>query len=217
LEYIISGNRIKENIIIKEKSDSYVYEFDMKLNKLTAEIASDGTIVLKDEKSGESVFVIDLPYMYDANGEISDAVTYSLEKIKNKEYRITVTADSAWMNDESRAFPVTIDPPIEIQGESSTQDTYADEANPNSNYGSLDYISVGYNQNKSKYYRIVLCKKPQGFNRRYITVDPIVIKWAVRIHPGGNSAVIPLDQRDSIPKRPRFRQIKGIFFQIIHH
>ena len=150
LEYIISGNRIKENIIVKDKSDSYVYEFDMKLNKLTAEIASDGTIVLKDEKSGESIFVIALPYMYDANGEISDAVTYSLEKIKNKEYRITVTADSAWMNDESRAYPITIDPPIGFSA-SGVEDTYVNEASPSSNYGSLDYISVGYNQNNSRY------------------------------------------------------------------
>ena len=150
LEYIVSGNRIKENIIVKEKSDSYVYEFDMKLNKLTAEIASDGTIVLKDEKSGESIFVIALPYMYDANGETSDAVTYSLEKIKNKEYRITVTADSAWMNDKSRAYPVTIDPPIGFSA-NGVEDAYVDEAYPAVTNGSGPYLKAGYAQSKYIY------------------------------------------------------------------
>ena len=150
LEYIVSGNRIKENIIVKEKSDSYVYEFDMKLNKLTAETASDGTIVLKDEKSGESAFVIDLPYMYDKNGETSNAVAYSLEKIKNKEYRITVTADGAWMNDESRAYPVTVDPPINF-GSSGAEDTYIDEANPAVTNGSGSHLKAGYTQSKYIY------------------------------------------------------------------
>lgn len=36
LEYVVNGRDIKENIIVKEKLDSYVYSFTMSLNNLTA-------------------------------------------------------------------------------------------------------------------------------------------------------------------------------------
>ena len=132
-----------ENIIVKTKSEEYVYQFDMQLNKLTAEMQADGRIALKDDKSGETVYVIDMPYMFDANGEYSNVVTYTLEQIKNKEYRITVTANAEWMNDEERAFPVTIDPPVRIPV-ASMQNTFTDEDNYDTNYGSEDYCKVGY-------------------------------------------------------------------------
>lgn len=44
IEYVVIGNTVKENIIVKEKADSYEYMFDMKLNKLTAEQLDDGII-----------------------------------------------------------------------------------------------------------------------------------------------------------------------------
>ena len=47
LEYVVSGNDVKENIIVKEKAEAYVYRFDMKLNKLVAETQADGTIASK--------------------------------------------------------------------------------------------------------------------------------------------------------------------------
>ena len=38
LEYILTGNNVKENIIVNSKQDSYVYTFVLKLNKLNAEL-----------------------------------------------------------------------------------------------------------------------------------------------------------------------------------
>ena len=152
LEYIVIGNKIKENIIIKDKADIYQYEFDMKLNKLTPELIEDGTIILKDEKTEKVCYVMSLPFMVDANGEYSDSVSYSLIQIKNKEYRITVTADSDWMNDESRAFPVTIDPPINSYSENAI-DTWVREDEPTSVHGSYTYAYLGYaSQNSYRYY-----------------------------------------------------------------
>ena len=152
LEYVVIGNDIKENIIVKEKSNSYIYEFDMKLNKLTAEMLENGTIALKDDKNGDVVFVIDLPYMMDSNGEYSTAVTYSLEQIKNKEYRITINADSAWMNDESRAFPVTIDPPISAGGffPSIVDDTHVKSGYPTSVFNTEGFLYTGYDSSANK-------------------------------------------------------------------
>ena len=142
LEYVVSGNDVKENIIVKECADKYIYQFDMKLNKLVAEIQENGKIALKDDKSGEVVYTIDSPYMFDAKGERSTAVTYVLEGIKNNEYRITVTADAEWINTESRAFPVTIDPPINAS--SDVQNTYVSEDEFDRNLTGYNLYDVGY-------------------------------------------------------------------------
>jgi len=111
IEYILVGNNIKENIIVKEKQDSYTFSFELKLNKLSAEL-KDGAIILSDYDSGEQVYEIPAPYMLDANNIYSNSVEYSLVQDSKWKYTFTVTADAEWINAEERAFPVTIDPTI---------------------------------------------------------------------------------------------------------
>ena len=111
IEYILVGNNIKENIIVKEKQDTYTFSFELKLNKLSAEL-KNGAIILCDCDSGEQIYEIPMPYMLDANNEYSNSVEYSLEQNSKWKYTLTVTASPEWINAENRAFPVTIDPAI---------------------------------------------------------------------------------------------------------
>ena len=111
IEYILVGNNIKENIIVKEKQDSYTFSFELKLNKLSAEL-KDGAIILSDYDSGEQVYEIPAPYMFDANNVYSDNVEYSLVQNNKWKYTFTVTADAEWINSEERAFPVIVDPTL---------------------------------------------------------------------------------------------------------
>ena len=113
IEYILVGNNIKENIIVKEKQDSYTFSFELKLNKLSAELV-DGAIILSDYDSGEQVYEIPVPYMFDANNVYSDSVEYSLVQNNKWKYTLTVTADAEWINSDDRAFPVTIDPSLGV-------------------------------------------------------------------------------------------------------
>ena len=149
IEYVMVGNSIKENIIVKNKSGNYQYVFDMKLNKLTAELIDEKSIVIKDEKSGDVVYTMTAPYMVDANGEYSSNVSYRLEKVKNKEYRVTVLADETWMNEESRAFPVTIDPPISTGGfdTQNVDDAHVKSGSPDQTFNSEGYLYAGYDSN----------------------------------------------------------------------
>ena len=50
--------------------------------------------------------------MEDANGEVSNAVTYELEEESAGHYHFAIVADAEWMNAEERAFPVLIDPTL---------------------------------------------------------------------------------------------------------
>jgi len=113
IEYILVGNNIKENIIVKEKQNSYTFSFELKLNKLSAEL-KDGAIILSDYDSGEQVYEIPVPYMFDANNVYSDSVEYSLVQNNKWKYTFTVTADAEWINSDDRAFPVTIDPSLGV-------------------------------------------------------------------------------------------------------
>ena len=121
LDYSIEGNGVKENILIKEKSDSYHYYFRLRVAGFEMRTATDG-VGLEFYKTGMDPeqaeaqtpeFVMPAPFMYDANGERSDDVRFSVERIEDGVYLFSVEASSEWINAEERVFPVCIDPQLQ--------------------------------------------------------------------------------------------------------
>jgi hypothetical protein len=161
LEYIISGGSIKENIIVKEKCDSYTYTFELKLKGLVPALCADGSISLNDEKTDEPVLVIPKGYMYDANGEYSEGVAYSISHKNGKKYVLTVTADREWINADERSFPVTIDPTVEAYKTTvTTFDTYISQQSPSANYYQKSTVLAGYyGSNTSKENHVLIRAK----------------------------------------------------------
>ncbi len=143
LEYVVNSCNIKENIIVKERADAYSYTFEIQLNNLEAVLCEDGSVALQDPDTDEVVYTIPKGYMFDADGEYSDAVTYTLTNGGNGKYSLTVTADAEWMNDLERAYPVTIDPPITVNSNSMMTDTYIDSANVTTTYYTDANLKVG--------------------------------------------------------------------------
>lgn len=112
LEYIVNGNSIKENIVVHQKQEEYVYTFDMDFGGLIPVEQEDGSYrIIDSAKPDETVFVLAAPYMYDANGTESYEVEMSLAANGNK-YLLTLLADATWINNSQRAFPVVIDPTV---------------------------------------------------------------------------------------------------------
>ncbi len=144
LEYVLSGNDVKENIVIKRKADDYTYAFIYELENLFAELNEDGSIDLVDENSGEPVGSIPAPYMYDNDGAVSYDVSYSLEDLGDGVYKLTVSADEEWINSSDRAFPVVIDPTMTFHID--YRDTYISCIYPNSNFGESDELWVSPEQ-----------------------------------------------------------------------
>ncbi len=136
IEYILDGNNIKENIIVKAKTDSYEYAFKLSLTGLTAELDQGGNILLRDVKTENIKYTIPAPYMYDGNGEYSYDVFYNLVASKGG-YTLKVIANEEWINDQNREFPVNIDPTI--QG-TIWVDTYIDSQNPNVSYATSEAL-----------------------------------------------------------------------------
>ncbi len=111
LEYVLYSNVVKENIIINNFCDNYTYSFYLELNNLVAELKT-GIVYLRDSVSDEVVYVIPMPYMYDAVGTISYDVRYQLNEIETGIYELVIVADEDWINSSERQFPVVIDPTL---------------------------------------------------------------------------------------------------------
>ena len=94
------------------------------MKKLAYREIEDGSIeVYSDNKPDKAVFVIDKPYMYDANGISSDSVEMQITETK-KGFQIVIIPNVEWINSNERAFPITIDPTIITeQSASSIKDT----------------------------------------------------------------------------------------------
>lgn len=95
-EYVAYSMNVKENIIVKERKDSYFYSFELKLNGLTPELNDNGDIELSVDDSGEVKYVIPAPIVFDAVGEYApgEASEYSLIHENGKKYILTVTVSS---------------------------------------------------------------------------------------------------------------------------
>jgi len=115
IQYVTLNDRIKENIIVKERQENYEYNFTLNIGDLTVEEGKNNDLLLKDASTGETEFVIPAPYMYDANKKYSNKVSYEIDVI-DTELQIKVVADADFINAADRKLPVTIDPQVVISG-----------------------------------------------------------------------------------------------------
>mgnify|MGYP006912197745 CR=1 FL=1 len=152
LEYTLSGDTVKENIVVHKRAQGYTYHFFLDLEGLYPVLKADGSVLLNCEKSGEVKFVIPAGYMSDAAGAYSEAVSYALEKSEGG-YILSVTAEAGWINDKERTLPVRIDPTI-VTGWYSwdwdiISDTFVSSKHPGQTYNGYNaltsYMVAGYN------------------------------------------------------------------------
>ena len=148
IRYTAAGSSVKEDIIVFKKAKSYVYSFDFTLTGLEAELLPDGSIAFNDTITDEMMYYIPVGYMYDAAGEYSSAVSYSLVETVTG-CTVTVTADSDWINADERTFPVVIDPTVErhnnfLYNHNEIRDTDSYNNKTNGLAYQAQYIRVGY-------------------------------------------------------------------------
>ena len=109
IEYILTGSKLKESLIIKKQTGKADFKFKYNLEGLTAELQPDNSVLVKDGE--EVVFIIEAPYMFDAADNFSSAITVEI-KNKNKGFEYILHADKDWLKSSDRVYPVTIDPTI---------------------------------------------------------------------------------------------------------
>ena len=126
IDYTIESNGVKENIIIKDKSDNYRYYFLLRTTGFEMKFSANGNSVefyksMTNLNNGENLvpdFIMPAPFMYDDNGGRSENVKYAAEKIEKDVYIFSIEADAEWINSEERVFPVYVDPQLLTVGSS---------------------------------------------------------------------------------------------------
>ncbi|MGG6447376.1 DNRLRE domain-containing protein [Pseudobacillus badius] len=129
LTYTIGDQKVKEDLILKEKPQTgevVSYSFALDLKGLTYQVEDDGRMLLKNKKTGKPLYYLEKPYMYDAfkpEGFASfsdtsipeDALSYDVKmdvQKKGNQLLVNILPDQKWLMDDSRVYPVTIDPTI---------------------------------------------------------------------------------------------------------
>ncbi len=152
LQYIVTPNSIKENIIVSNKEsvkDTYTFTFET--NGLNAEKLDDGSVVFKDEND-EIKFRIPRPIMTDSSLAFSYDIGVTLIEDENGTVALEYSPSSEWINDSDRTYPITIDPAIMVENSdvSWVEDTWVAFDSSNSNIqnanGYNDCIAVLANQ-----------------------------------------------------------------------
>jgi RHS repeat-associated protein len=107
-------NGIKENIEIPDASQPKVFRYLLDAsNGLTPSIAEDGSIEFRDGDE-KLVAVLPAPIMSDSSAtpSVSDSAHYELAPSDAGGWVLTLDADSDWINQPERSWPVTVDPTL---------------------------------------------------------------------------------------------------------
>ena len=181
VQYIVSGSRIKESILLDAVPQQTAWTFDLQTT-LTARLQDDRSVLLCD--GDEPVLLIEAPYMFDSAGEYSQAVEVELTQTAAG-LRYTVTPDAAWLRDESRVYPVTIDPTVQTDlNADQIKATEAYSRYPTQNYGTahLMYAGTMYPNDVRQEYRafvqLPMPTTPAGVRRRVVAAKLILTNYA---------------------------------------
>ena len=133
IQYITTSVGVKENIILKNSNAQNEFTIQYKINSLTAVAVNDKLIELRD-KSNEVVYLIEAPYMIDANGKKSTQLSLSIAEQKGNKLTLNLKADATFLS--TATYPVTVDPAFTVGKEWNTAEcSYVNSFMPNTSYG----------------------------------------------------------------------------------
>jgi hypothetical protein len=140
IAYTTFNSCLKEDIILRDITAPSEFTFDVTLKGLTLSEDNDGVCFIDNQ---DDVVFRTMPlFMEDAKGKRSESVKYNIVKTFEG-YRITISADEAFLNDPSTVFPVVIDPSYATKGSSNTADTFVSSGRSTENFQVSNYLRVG--------------------------------------------------------------------------
>ena len=119
LQYDISDSEVKEFIVLSKDPGCRTYTFQMKFKGLLPILSEDKKTVLlvrDDADPGAEMPEMQIPpaFMKDANEAFCDELHYEIRKAEDDIVFLDLVLDTDWLSDPERAYPVVIDPRVEI-------------------------------------------------------------------------------------------------------
>jgi len=134
LQWITSTSGLVKLLTLKSDASPASYLFNVASEGLSLSQDADG--IIRARSGEEVIFVLTRPWCHDAAG-VDGPVTYALE-----DGAIRVSVDAAWLGEESRAWPVELDPTT-IQPGVEGKDAFISASVPGTNYGANTNLNAG--------------------------------------------------------------------------
>ncbi len=140
-QYTLVGSVIKEDIVLIRPVEEQAFDTHLVLSDDLQATLEEGVCTITDA-DGVEVMGIAAPIATDAAGEVSDNLTLGLEEREGK-LTLTLTPDWEWLASENRAYPVRIDPTVDIAS-SSVRLGCVEQQWRNVHVGENGYAYAGY-------------------------------------------------------------------------
>lgn len=159
LQFHLGATGFKELVVLNKPLPAGApteFSFPLRLDGLTPRSEPDGGIGFYDA-DGIQTFVIPAATMWDSaidprSAEPASAPVQLAVSPQGNSWKITVSADPAWLSDPARKYPIFVDPSF-YAGETTTRsDAYTTNAFPANNYNSSYDSSLGRYQDRLGYY-----------------------------------------------------------------
>lgn len=133
LRFGATANGLKEALVVRSAAAPATYDFELRLRGLTPALdEATGIIALSDDANGAVRAVIPAGWMRDARGAVSHGFRYRLSR-SGRGWVLRVELDQVWLHDDRRAFPVTVDPSVQVNDDAD--DTYVTKGAPGNHSG----------------------------------------------------------------------------------
>ncbi len=118
IQYDITDDEIKESIVLDKYTGCNIFSFELKMSGVEAKLSEDKkTVFFAGENVSADTDFSDMKippaYMEDSNGAFNDDIHYEIRKNGEKVF-LDLVIDSDWLSEPERAYPVVIDPRVQI-------------------------------------------------------------------------------------------------------
>lgn len=147
LKFYPQLNGVKDEIVLNSNIGQNIFSFKLTTSNCTAVLNDDGTVSLINNDNKESVQTFAAPFAFDSEYVEGDRnehyidCSYTLDKIDDNTYIMSVNVDKSWLESESTVYPVTIDPTTGNLSYSEDAGVYS--AKSSNNYGSEQTCCFG--------------------------------------------------------------------------
>lgn len=150
-EYIVGPDMVKHNLVLHraaingfERTGRFGAQYVIDLPQgLTVVVAEGGRTLHLVDEAGNIAYGIGPVDAFDAQGEMVNGVLEGV--LDGDQLVVTMKIDTAWALEESRAWPIRIDPTLVLQPDPTAgKDAYIRQNSATSNYGSDTTLGANY-------------------------------------------------------------------------
>lgn len=140
--WTVASGALKEELVLADAGAASSFTFDVSLSSgLRLRDLDDGSIVAEDGR-GTVAFSLAAPFAFDASGSLAPADAVTMRSARSGDgWAIRLQVARSWLDDGTRAFPVTVDPTV---APGPATDCHLNQGAPTTSHCASDDILVGH-------------------------------------------------------------------------